>query len=132
MRQITVAVGVVTNAHSEVLLTRRAKDVHQGGLWEFPGGKLESTESVMEALVRELREELAIEVCEAVPLIVIEHDYGDLRVCLDVQRVLRFSGVPVACEGQPMRWVPLRELRDYEFPAANEPIVAALLEASTA
>lgn len=123
---IEVAVGVVANDAGEVLVTRRRDDAHQGGLWEFPGGKRELNETIREALDRELREELGIEVIASQPLMVIEHDYGDKRVRLDVHRVTRYSGVPNPREEQPMRWVPIAELPELEFPVANVSIVQRL------
>lgn len=128
-KPVHVAVAVIINDSAQVLLTRRHEHSHQGGLWEFPGGKLEPGESPGEALRRELLEELALEVQTHEPLLQIEHDYGDKQVLLDVHRVTAFSGQPRPCEGQPMSWVSCAALRDYEFPAANEPIVAALVAA---
>ena len=127
-RFVHVAVAVVTNTAAEILLTRRHQHSHQGGLWEFPGGKVEANEDLADALRRELREELAIDVLEHQPLMRIEHDYGDKQVLLDVHRVTAFRGEPRPCEGQPMRWVASSSLADYAFPAANRPIVAALQE----
>jgi len=120
-----VAVGVVRNGLGEILIARRHGHSHQGGLWEFPGGKVEPGETAWDALRRELREELAITVERAGPLIRIAHDYGDRRVLLDVWRVDAFSGQPQGLEGQPIRWVAADELPRLDFPAANRPIVAA-------
>ena len=122
-----VAVGVIRDGDGRILLTQRAKHAHQGGLWEFPGGKLETNESITEALRRELREEVGIEVEAAKPLIKIHHHYPDLQVLLDVWQVEHFSGVATACEGQAMCWVAPQQLHDYSFPAANRPIIAAAL-----
>lgn len=119
--------AVLRNASGEVLLTRRHADSHQGGLWEFPGGKVEAGESLSAALRRELLEELALTVGSHAPLLEVRHDYGDKCVVLDVHVVTAFSGEPSPQEGQPMRWVPLAELENYAFPAANTPIVQALL-----
>jgi len=115
------------NADGEVLVTRRHADSHQGGLWEFPGGKREPSESIAEALDRELREELGISVLRHEPLLTIDHDYGDKHVRLDVHRVLEFAGEPAPLEGQPMRWVAVEELKALEFPKANGAIVEALV-----
>lgn len=124
---VHVAVAVILGNDEQVLLTQRHADSHQGGLWEFPGGKLESGESLSSALIRELREELGIEVSAHHALLQIEHDYGDKRVLLDVHCVTEFDGEPSPCEGQPMRWVDVTELGDYAFPEANGPIVRALI-----
>ena len=126
-RALHVAVGVIRDADNRILITQRARHVHQGGLWEFPGGKVEAGETVSEALRRELREELDIEVQTASPLIKINHHYPDRHVLLDVWQVNAFSGSPRGCEGQAMRWVEPSALKAYEFPAANQPIICAAL-----
>lgn len=123
MPLVHVAVGVVLNSHNEVLIALRAKQAHQGGLWEFPGGKVEVDETIQQALVRELKEELDIIAECFEPLVVIEHDYGDKAVRLDVWLVTRFDGVPVGCEGQQVKWSTIDELACYEFPAANKKII---------
>lgn len=122
-----VAVGVIRGTDKRLLITRRARHAHQGGLWEFPGGKVEADETVFQALRRELREELAIDVQAATPLIKIDHHYPDRQVLLDVWEVNAFSGSPRGCEGQAMRWVAPSELKNYDFPAANQPIINAAL-----
>jgi 8-oxo-dGTP diphosphatase len=120
-----VAVGVVRDGDGRILLTQRAKHVHQGGLWEFPGGKLDAGESVLQALQRELQEEVGIDVLDAQPLIKINHQYPDLAVLLDVWQVKRFSGLASALEGQAMQWVAPQQLSEFDFPAANLPIITA-------
>lgn len=120
-----VAVGVVRDGDGRILLTQRAKHVHQGGLWEFPGGKLEAGESVLQALQRELLEEVGINVLDAQPLIKINHRYPDLSVLLDVWQINRFSGLASALEGQAMQWVSPQQLSEFDFPAANLPIITA-------
>jgi 8-oxo-dGTP diphosphatase len=121
-----VAAAVIVDPRQRVLIARRAEHSHQGGCWEFPGGKLEPGETPRAALARELREELAIEVEEATPLLTLNHDYPDRRVRLHVWRVERFSGVPRGLEGQPLRWVTREEITAHEFPAANLPIITAV------
>ena len=123
---VHVAVGVILDADRNILLTRRHPDSHQGGLWEFPGGKVELGESLEVALARELYEELAIRIGRTTPLLEIRHDYGDKLVWLDVHVVWQFSGRPSAREGQPMKWVAPAELAGYAFPEANRPIIAAI------
>jgi 8-oxo-dGTP diphosphatase len=126
MNRIQVAVGVVTNSSGQVLLSRRHQSAHQGGLWEFPGGKLEPGEPVLTALLRELDEELGLRVETASPLIRIRHQYPDRSVLLRVFRVDAHSGRAVGMEGQEIRWVNPVDLGDYEFPEANRPIISAL------
>ena len=125
MKRVHVAAAVIRDASGKILIARRADTQHQGGLWEFPGGKVEAGEAVNAALARELQEELGIAVQAARPLIKVQHDYPDKQVLLDVWEVSAFSGEPHGVEGQPLAWVSPRELTDYEFPAANQPIVAA-------
>lgn len=124
---IHVAAAVILNAQGQILLARRPEDKHQGGLWEFPGGKVEPGEPVVEALARELDEELGIQITTARPLIQIPHHYPDKSVLLDVYEVSAFEGEAYGREGQPIVWVDRSELAGYEFPAANKPIVAAAL-----
>jgi 8-oxo-dGTP diphosphatase len=122
---LEVAAGVIRDRLGRVLIAKRAAHLHQGDLWEFPGGKLEPGETAEQALRRELREELDIEVEEATPLIGIRHRYPDRRVRLAVWRVERFGGTPRGAQGQPIRWVAQDDLPRYEFPAANRPIATA-------
>lgn len=125
MPRIHVAAAVIRSPEGQVLIARRPADKHQGGLWEFPGGKVEPGEAVREALGRELREELGIQVTEACPLIRIRHDYPDKSVLLDVWEVTAFEGTAHGAEGQPLAWVAPDALPGYAFPAANRPIVSA-------
>ncbi|WP_439852570.1 Nudix family hydrolase [Pseudomonas syringae] len=125
MKRVHVAAAVIRGADDKVLIARRADSQHQGGLWEFPGGKVEAGETVEAALARELQEELGIVVTAARPLIKVRHDYPDKQVLLDVWEVSAFTGEPHGAEGQPLAWATPRELASYEFPAANQPIVAA-------
>jgi 8-oxo-dGTP diphosphatase len=122
---LQVAVGVVKNAQGQVLISLRHDDLHQGGLWEFPGGKIEANETAEQALIRELREEMAINVISATPLITIRHQYADVAVQLNVFLVQEFSGIARNCEGQAFQWVQTQELKKYAFPAANQSIITA-------
>lgn len=126
MDALHVAVGVILNDARQILITRRAPGSHQGGLWEFPGGKVEFGESLEQALSRELQEELGIVVGRTSPLLQVEHDYGDKAVLLDVCVVWEFSGRARGEEGQAMAWVVLADLANYEFPVANKPIISAI------
>ncbi len=128
MTPVHVAVGVILDDSHRILLTRRAVDSHQGGLWEFPGGKVEAGESLDTALNRELLEELGITPGRTEALLEVHHDYGDKSVLLDVHVVWDFAGKPQSLEGQPMAWVEAADLGRYEFPAANLPIVEAVIK----
>ncbi|UVJ43228.1 Nudix family hydrolase [Pseudomonas sp. LS1212] len=125
MKRVHVAAAVIRGVDGRILIARRADTQHQGGLWEFPGGKVEDGEAVEVALARELKEELGIVVTAARPLIKVKHDYPDKQVLLDVWEVSSFNGEPHGAEGQPLAWVSPRELPNYDFPEANQPIVAA-------
>ena len=127
MAMLTVAVGILIDDGGRVLITRREKSAHQGGLWEFPGGKVEPSESIAEALSRELHEELGVFVEAAEPFMVIDHDYGDRQVRLDVYHVTRWQGEARGLEGQPLAWKLPVELIGWTFPAANTPILERLL-----
>ena len=126
MKEVHVAVGVILDRANRILITRRGDNAHQGGLWEFPGGKVELGESVQHALQRELREELGISIGVARPLLEVHHDYGDKTVFLDVYVVREFSGEPKGLEGQPLEWVAEGQLQNFEFPQANVPIADAV------
>ena len=127
MKRLHVAAAVIlSDDGSQVLIARRPDHVHKGGLWEFPGGKVEPGETVRQALQREISEELAIEVIAAEPLLEVRHDYPEKSVLLDVWCVRSFDGVPQGNEGQPLCWVTVEQLADYPFPEANRPILEAI------
>ncbi|MFL0796823.1 MAG: 8-oxo-dGTP diphosphatase MutT [Cellvibrionaceae bacterium] len=127
LKRVYVAAGVILSPAGtepkKILLAKRPIDKHQGGLWEFPGGKVDVGETVQKALCREIKEELDIQVLQSDPLIKIHHDYSDKSVTLDVWLVSDFTGAPQGAEGQDIRWVLVSELDKYEFPAANVEIV---------
>lgn len=118
--------GAIQDGAGRVLVTRRPEHVHQGGLWEFPGGKLEPGESPAQCLARELEEELGIQVRASRPLIRVRHDYGDRRVLLDVHRVDDWAGVPHGREGQPLDWRHPEAMDPAAFPLADRPVINAL------
>ena len=124
--RVHVAVGVVRNPQGQILIARRPPHVHQGDLWEFPGGKIESGETLQQALQREMHEELGIEVSHARPLIRIPYGYSDKQVLLDVWLIDAFDGVPHGKENQPVDWLAPSALWERSFPAANRPIIQAV------
>ncbi len=125
---VRVAAGVILNsARDQVLLSWRLPRLHQGGLWEYPGGKIEPGESPESALARELVEELGIKVTEQSLLSVVSHDYGDKTVELHFYVVTHFEGVPIGQEGQPVQWCPVLELAERDFPAANQGVAKQLV-----
>lgn len=125
--RVHVAAAVIQNHEGKVLLSLRPKGSHQGGLWEFPGGKVEPEEDVQQALARELDEELGIQVQGSRPLIRVSHDYPGRSVLLDVWRVLEYKGVPEGREGQQLEWVESHELHNRPMPAADLPVIKAIM-----
>ena len=123
---VHVAVAVIVNTNKEVLLALRQSHQHQGNLWEFPGGKVESGELVYDALVREIDEEIGLTIDSAQELVKINHDYGDKAVLLDVWLVNEFSGQAQGREGQELRWCAVSNLIEDDFPAANVAIIHAI------
>ncbi|MGL5393494.1 MAG: NUDIX domain-containing protein, partial [Shewanella sp.] len=93
-KRVHVAVGIIINADAHILLAKRPDHLHQGGKWEFPGGKVEAGESVTAALIRELKEELNLSVQACSPFMLLSYDYPDKQVLLDIHTVEDFSGEP--------------------------------------
>ncbi|MBN8279885.1 MAG: 8-oxo-dGTP diphosphatase MutT [Gammaproteobacteria bacterium] len=129
---MVVAAGILGDGAGRVLIARRADRAHAGGCWEFPGGKLHAGESAADALARELREELGIEVRAATPFMVHRHDYPERRVELHVFRVSAWDGEPRGLEGQPLRWVGVDELPACGLLEADAPIAEALIRSCQA
>ena len=126
---IVVAAGIIWNPErTELLLTLRKPEQHQGDRWEFPGGKVESDETVFDGLCRELEEELGLRVVTAEPCISIPYDYPDKSVVIHFWHVLSFDGNPLTREGQQKQWAALSSLQELNFPEANKPVVDHLLE----
>lgn len=123
---VHVAVGVILR-DKQVFLTKRHSHVHQGGKWEFPGGKVEAGETTAQALHRELQEEVGINTLACCHFMDVKHDYGDKQVHLDVHIVEQFLGEPSAQEGQQEAWYALSALKTLDFPEANQAIVEKLL-----
>ncbi|MEX2130976.1 MAG: Nudix family hydrolase [Pseudohongiellaceae bacterium] len=125
---VHVAVGVIVDDRNRVLTSLRSSQLHQGGLWEFPGGKLEANENVIDALQRELAEELGITIDPAAcfPLKKVIHHYSDKSVLLDIWQVNAFTGEPHGQEGQPVVWQAIERLDQDRFPAADLAIIQVL------
>lgn len=123
---VHVAVAVIQDSRGQYFIAKRPQESHQGGLWEFPGGKVENNETVVEALKRELLEEVGITLVHASPLIQIHHNYSDKSVLLDVWCIDEFTGKAFGKEGQETCWINKSELSLYDFPAANLPIIKAI------
>ena len=114
-----IAVGILVNDKNQVFIAKRSSDKHQGGKWEFPGGKLEKGETSYQALCREMREEIGIEVQSATLLTEMTYHYKEKTVSLDFYRINKWLGTAQGMEQQPVRWVEKSDLDNYEFPEAN-------------
>ncbi|MDX1568956.1 MAG: 8-oxo-dGTP diphosphatase MutT [Xanthomonadales bacterium] len=125
---VLVAAGILRDAEDRILVQQRAPGTHQGGLWEFPGGKVEPGEAALDALTRELREELGVEVQHAEPMVRVNHRYPTQHVQLDVWTVVRYAGEVRPLEGQPLRWLEPVALADLPMPAADRPLIRLLTD----
>lgn len=118
-----VAVAVITNEEQLVLITQRPLHTSLGGRWEFPGGKLELDESADDALLRELKEELDLNVTEYQYIGTVNHQYSERHVELLVYHVTKWSGIPRCVEGQlALKWIKCSEINPSDFPEANSSI----------
>ena len=126
---LVVACALVDH-DGRVLITQRPEGKPLAGLWEFPGGKVEAGETPEETLIRELHEELGIETKAAclAPLTFASHDYERFHLLMPLFVCRRFTGTPMAKEGQALKWVRPRQLRDYPMPPADEPLIPFLID----
>jgi len=124
--RLNVVAAIVRDTDGRLLLSQRPAHKHQGGRWEFPGGKVEPNETLHEALARELHEELGIDILASAPFMTIDHHYPELSVRLHFREVDAWQGMPHGREQQPFDWFDLDQLHTLSFPAANKPVVAAL------
>lgn len=128
MKVVHVAAGIIVKG-KQVFLSKRSDEQHQGGKWEFPGGKVEAQETAVVALARELKEEVNLDINGAELFHQVEFDYGDKQVRLEFFLVTDFTGQEQGLEGQQTAWVDIRALTEYNFPAANQVIVDKLIAA---
>ncbi|MEB3356260.1 MAG: A/G-specific adenine glycosylase [Synechococcales bacterium] len=122
----TIGVAVIWDGQGHILIDRRRQDGLLGGLWEFPGGKVEPGETVTACIQREIREELGIEIGVGDRLTTVDHAYTHFRVTLVVHHCQHLSGEPQPIECDEVRWVKPEELEQYAFPKANERIIQAI------
>ena len=121
-----VVVGLLFNEKKEILIACRPPQVVSPGFWEFPGGKVEPNESLENALIREFREEIGIDVIGSEFFLKIEKEYPDKTLVLHVFHIHKFHGIPKGCENQEIRFVPLDTLKNYLFLTANAEIIQQL------
>jgi 8-oxo-dGTP diphosphatase len=129
IKTVLVAACALIDADGRVLLAQRPDGKPMAGLWEFPGGKVETGERPEETLIRELHEELGITVSEPclAPLTFASHAYEDFHLLMPLYVCRRWEGTVTPCEGQQLAWVRPNRLRDYEMPPADVPLVAHLM-----
>lgn len=125
-----IGVGVIWNHQGQILIDRRRPEGLLGGLWEFPGGKIELGETIEDCIKREIKEELGIGIEVGEHLITIDHTYTHLRVSLTVHHCRYLTGDPMPIECDEIRWVTLDEIDQFPFPIANAQIIAALRQNS--
>lgn len=121
-----IGVAVIWNDEGQILIDRRRSEGAMGGLWEFPGGKVQPGETIEECIKREIKEELAIEIAVGEHLITVDHTYTHLSVTLTVHHCRWVTGIPQAVECDEICWISLDDLERFAFPAANRQIIAAL------
>ena len=130
MKIVTVAACALVDPDGRVLIAQRPEGKPMAGLWEFPGGKVETGETPEQSLIRELEEELGIVVKEAclAPLTFASHSYPDFHLLMPLYICRRWEGQVVAREGQQLAWVRAAKLRDYPMPPADIPLIPHLLD----
>jgi 8-oxo-dGTP diphosphatase len=128
VKTVLVAAVALVDVDGRVLIAERPEGKSMAGLWEFPGGKVEPGETPEQALIRELKEELAIDVTEAclAPFTFASHIYEDFHLLMPLYLCRRWDGILQPLEGQQVKWVRPLELRTYPMPPADEPLVAML------
>ena len=130
MKTVLVAACALVDVDGRVLIARRPEGKTMAGLWEFPGGKVEAGELPEQTLIRELMEELGIDVTQAclAPLTFASHRYPDFHLLMPLWICRRWEGIVTAREGQELAWVRPQRLKDYAMPPADEPLIPHLIE----
>jgi 8-oxo-dGTP diphosphatase len=130
VKLLLVVAAALLDADGRVLIAKRPEGKQLAGLWEFPGGKVEAGERPEETLIRELREELGIEVKETclAPLSFASYRYDDFHLLMPLYVCRRWAGTPRALEHAELKWVSPPRLRDYPMPPADEPLIPALID----
>ena len=127
---VLVVACALIDADDRILLAQRPAGKSMAGLWEFPGGKVEPGETPEESLIRELMEELGVETKVAclAPLTFASHSYDDFHLLMPLYICRKWDGIPLAVEGQVLKWVFARDMRDYPMPPADLPLIPHLMD----
>ncbi len=127
---VLVAAAALVDADGRVLLAQRPPGKSMAGLWEFPGGKVNAGETPEAALIRELTEELGVDVAASclAPFTFASHSYPDFHLLMPLYVCRKWSGIPAAREGQRLAWVRPARLGDYPMPPADKPLLAMLCD----
>lgn len=128
MKTVLVAAVALIDVDGRILLAQRPEGKSMAGMWEFPGGKIETGETPEIALVRELKEELGIDTWESclAPLTFASHSYDAFHLLMPLFACRKWNGIPSAQEGQTLAWVQAKDLRNYEMPPADIPLIPIL------
>ncbi len=128
MKRVFVSAVALIDADGRVLLAKRPEGKTLAGLWEFPGGKVEDGETPEAALIRELKEELGIDVTQSclAPLTFASHAYETFHLFMPLYICRRWKGIPQGLEGQELKWVHARDLRSMPMPPADLPLIPHL------
>ena len=128
MKTVLVSAAALIDGEGRVLLAQRPEGKSLTGLWEFPGGKVEEGETPEAALIRELHEELGIETWQSclAPLCFASHSYEKFHLLMPLFACRKWGGIPQSREGQALKWVRAKDLRDYPMPPADIPLIPIL------
>ena len=128
MKIVLVSAVALIDRDNRVLIAQRPEGKSMAGLWEFPGGKVEPSETPEAALIRELHEELGIGTWQSclAPLTFASHGYEDFHLLMPLFVCRKWEGVPTSREGQALKWVQAKALKDYPMPAADLPLIPIL------
>ncbi len=128
-KPIHIGIGIIFNPEkTHIFITQRPSTANRGGYWEFAGGKVELGENAEQAVIRELNEEVGIDVKALSPFMLLEHTYEAKTLLLDFFIISEFEGIPFGRENQPSQWIEIERLNEFNFPEGNAPVLKKLHE----